>query len=218
MVNKKILNNANTNNIDNFNEAHELEKRSTFSRREVGLTHPDNSAFVRLNDRGEVEIFAGEELGIVISPQSGSISIFADVVKIFTKEDYGLRWNNKSLNYAADVYNEPSLVETSHKEYNSGFLYADHYLNYLEEYEYVEKTNNITTINGKFAFSKTPADTREESPVVGGSIEISNKDLQLLKEYALTNSQEKVEYMRKLLESGFNFSQAVQKTTRDKGA
>lgn len=217
MVNKKILNNATTNNGDNFNQAQELSKRSSFSRREVGLTHPDTSAFVRLNDRGDIEIFADEELGIVISPNSRSISIFADVVKIVTKEDYGLRWNNMSFNYAGDVYNEPSLVMTSEKEYNSGFNYADYYLDAVDAYNDIEKSDNITTITGDFAFVKTPSERRDESPTLNNPSVISANDMALLKEYALTNSNEKVKYMTQLLESGFTFSQAREKTLRDKG-
>lgn len=217
MVDKRIINNAVTNS-DSFNEAEELVRRSTFSKREVGLTHPDTSAFIRLNDRGEIEIFSGEELGIVISPQSKSISLFADVVKIFTKEDDGLRWNNMSFNYAGDTFNEPSLIRTSEKEYNSGYLHAEYYLDGINLYDDLEKSDNITTINGDFAFVKTPEDSREESPILNEAPKLNKNDMNLLKEYALTNSDEKVQYMIKLLESGFNFTQAVEKTTRDKGA
>ncbi len=216
MVNKKILENDVTKNIDNFNEAEELRKRNTFSRREVGLTHPDTSAFVRLNDRGEVEIFAGEELGIIISPSSRSISIFADVVKIVTKEDYGLRWNNMSFNYSGDTFNEPSLVKTNEKEINSGFNYANYYLEALTDLEVLEKETNVVTISGEYGFSKNPVDS-ESNSITMVSGKISEEDYALLKEYSFTNSQEKVDYMKKLLESGFTFNQAREKTMRDKG-
>ena len=36
----------------------ELTKRKKFSEREVGFTHPDNNSFLRLNDQGDIEIFA----------------------------------------------------------------------------------------------------------------------------------------------------------------
>ena len=216
MANKKIIENNTTKNLDNFNESEELRKRTTFSRREVGLTHPDTSAFVRLNDRGEVEIFAGEELGIVISPSTRSISIFADVVKIVTKEDYGLRWNNMSFNYSGDEFSEPSLVKTSQKEINSGFNYANYYLESLDNFELFDKETNVVTISGEYGFSKNPDDLNSRSAaVISGKI--SEEDYALLKEYGLTNSQEKVDYIKKLLESGFTFSQAREKTMRDKG-
>lgn len=216
MANKKIIENNTTKNIDNFNESEELRKRTTFSRREVGLTHPDTSAFVRLNDRGEVEIFAGEELGIVISPSTRSISIFADVVKIVTKEDYGLRWNNMSFNYSGDEFSEPSLVKTSQKEINSGFNYSNYYLESLDDFELFDKETNVVTISGEYGFSKNRDDLDSRSAaVISGKI--SEEDYALLKEYGLTNSQEKVDYIKKLLESGFTFSQAREKTMRDKG-
>lgn len=217
MVDKRIINNGKTDDSAYFNESNEIKKRTTFSRREVGLTHPDTSAFIRLSDKGDIEIFAGEEIGIIISPSSGSISLFADVVKIFTKEDNGLRWNNMSLNYASDEYNEPALVKTSEKEINSGFNHADYYLELLDELDTVEKDTSMVTINGEFAFRDTQNPVREESPYTNAPSEISEDSLVLLKEYALTNSQEKVNYMKNLLELGFNFSQAREKTLRDKG-
>ena len=169
-----------------------------------------------MNDRGEVEIFAGEELGIVISPSTRSISIFADVVKIVTKEDYGLRWNNMSFNYSGDEFSEPSLVKTSQKEINSGFNYANYYLESLDDFELFDKETNVVTISGEYGFSKNPDDLDSRSAaVISGKI--SEEDYALLKEYGLTNSQEKVDYIKKLLESGFTFSQAREKTMRDKG-
>lgn len=217
MAKKNIIFNGVTDQTAYFNEADELKKRKTFSKREVGLTHPDTSAFVRLNDRGEIEIFAGEELGIIISPNSRSISIFADVVKIHTKEDDGLRWNNMSLNYAADVYNEPALLKTSEKEINSGFNYAEYYLNNAQETDPLERDNNIITIQGEYAFRDQADEVREEAPFKNAPTTIDEQSLALLKEYALTSTQDRVDYMKKLLELGFTFSQAREKTVRDKG-
>jgi hypothetical protein len=217
MANEDIINNAQTNNPGYFNEAEELKRRRNFSRREVGLTHPDNSAFIRLNDRGDIEIFSGEELGIVISPSTRSISLFADVVKIYTKEDYGLRWNNKSFNYAGDVYNEPALVETSEKDINSGFNYASYYLDNLNMTDILETDQNIVTMNGEFAFRDTPNQTVGDSIPVNQNSILNEENTNLLKEYSLTNSSDKVEYVKKLLELGFTFSQATEKTLRDKG-
>jgi hypothetical protein len=62
MVDKRVKRNSETDTSAQFHEANELSKRSSFSRREVGLSHPDTSSFIKLNDRGEIEIFAGEEL------------------------------------------------------------------------------------------------------------------------------------------------------------
>lgn len=155
--------------------------------------------------------------GIVISPSSRSISIFADVVKIHTKEDFGFRWNNMSLNYASDSYSEPALVKTSEKEINSGFNYADYYLDAIDDFNLIETGSDIVTISGEFAFRQDRGPGIEGMPAQSTEVQISEENLRLLREYALTNSQEKVDYMKKLLESGFNFSQAREKTMRDKG-
>lgn len=217
-VNRDILNNAETANPGYFDEAFELERRNTFSRREVGLTHPDTSSFIKLNDKGEIEIFAGEEIGIIISPATGTISLFADIVKVYTKEDSGLRWNNKSFNYAGDSYNEPSLVTTEVKEINPGFNYADYYLDAVDQFDQTDNSNNnIVTINGEFAFRADKNDTFGTGISTNSPSSISQNDLSLLKDYALTNSQDKLNYMKTLLESGFTFDQAAEKTVRDKG-
>ena len=218
MAKEDILNSADTANPGYFNEALELEKRSSFSRREVGLTHPDTSSFIKLNDRGDIEIFANEELGIVISPNSGTISIFADVFKIYTKEDAGFRWNNKSFNHAGDSYHEPALVTTDIKEVNPGYNYADYYLNSIDEFDETDgSSNNIITINGDFAFRNTPKETINGGVPHNTDSNISSEDAELIKEYALTNSQDKVNYMVNLMKLGFTFSQAREKTLRDKG-
>jgi hypothetical protein len=216
MVNRRIINNGKTHESGYFNESDEISKRNTFSKREVGLTHPDTSSFIRLTDRGDIEIFAGEELGIIISPSSGSISIFADVLKIYSKEDDGLRWNNMSLNYASDQYSEPALVKTNKKNINSGFNYADYYLNSLDDFDGLESDNNIVTIQGEYAFRDSGPNTGSLSSHQNKS-NISPENMDLLKEYALTNNQNKIDYIKNLLESGYNFDQAREKTTRDKG-
>jgi len=217
-VNKDILNNAETANPGYFNESLELEKRSSFSRREVGLTHPDTSSFIKLNDKGEIEIFAGEEIGIIISPATGTISLFADIIKLYTKEDVGLRWNNKSFNYAGDSYNEPSLVNTEIKEINPGFNYANYYLDAVDQFDQTDNSNNnIVTINGEFAFRDDKTDTFGTGTSSNSPSTISENDLALLRDYALTNSQDKINYMKTLIESGFTFNQAAEKTMRDKG-
>lgn len=216
--NTSLNNNAETQNNNHFNEAAELENRGNFSRREVGLTHPDTSSFIKLNDKGEIEIFAGEQIGIIISPVTGTISLFADVVKIHSKEDNGFRWNNMSFNYAGDTYNEPALVKLNEKEINSGFNYANHYLSDLDELDKLDNSSNsIVTINGDYGFRQNSA--KDETTIVRTPVSsIGQEDMNLLKEYALTNSQEKINYMKQLLEAGYTFSQAREKTMRDKGA
>ena len=57
----------------NFPVSDELKRRNEFSKREVGLNHPDNSSFIRLNDDGDIEIFAAPGVGMIISGDSKTI-------------------------------------------------------------------------------------------------------------------------------------------------
>jgi hypothetical protein len=49
-----------------------LKSRKEFSDREVGLTHPDMSSFIRLNDNGDIEIFAAPGIVMGLSLSSWS--------------------------------------------------------------------------------------------------------------------------------------------------
>ena len=71
--------------VSSFPVDTELNRRSQFSQREVGLTHPDTSSFLRLNDEGDIEIFAAPGVGIVISASSNTISFFAEKVRFFLR-------------------------------------------------------------------------------------------------------------------------------------
>ena len=83
-----------------------LNKRNQFSRREVGMNHPDMFSFMKLADNGDIEIMAAPGVGIIISAVTRSVTILADTLKIYTTEDDGIRWNNYSFNYAASDFTE----------------------------------------------------------------------------------------------------------------
>lgn len=85
--------------------------QSRFSESEIGLTHPDTGAFIRLCDNGDVEIVAGEGVSIVMSPRSRSIVFNADSIKFVTKEEGGLRWNRQMFNEKATSFQEPTFLE-----------------------------------------------------------------------------------------------------------
>jgi len=89
-----------------------VKEQKKFQPREVGLTHPDNPSFFRVRDNGDIEIFAGDGVGIVICPETKSVSFVGDTVKVITNEDDGLKWNDKKFNSKATKFSEPTL--TSH--------------------------------------------------------------------------------------------------------
>lgn len=190
-----------------FDEVSELKRRKQFSTREVGLNHPDNHSFIRVTDSGEIEIFGGPGIGIVINPGTRSISFFADSVKFYTKEEDGIRWNNKSFNPASDKYNEPALVKTNDFSNNPAYFRTDYYLNNLDNIQ-SEDDNNAITIMGNYGLgSNSISDNISvEKPAI-----LTAEQEKLLTNYAKTHSDREVLVVRELLEFGYSFSEAVQK-------
>lgn len=134
-------------------EIDELNRRKNFSQREVGLTHPDNPSFVRLTDSGDIEIFSAPGVGIVISGVTKTISLFADNIKFFTKED-GLKWNSMEFNHSATLFSEPTFVNANDKSYNPAFLNMDYYIKNLDSID-KEDSQQTVTINGNYAYKQT---------------------------------------------------------------
>jgi hypothetical protein len=133
---------------DLFDESYEIKRRKEFSNREVGLNHPDNKSFLRISDSGEIEIFACPGVGIVINSNTRSVSIFADNIKFYSRDDDGLRWNSMSFNPASDMYNEPALIKTNSFSNNPAYHNATHFLDNLENLE-DPGLNVPVTIDGK---------------------------------------------------------------------
>ena len=79
--------------------------------KDVGLTHPDNNAFVKIDSIGRIYIMSEPNLGIVIDPRTHSIAFIGDSVKMMTKPDEGLKWNNLTFNPQATNYAEPTFLE-----------------------------------------------------------------------------------------------------------
>lgn len=192
-----------------FSEVTELRKRKEFSTREVGINHPDNNGFLRINDAGEIEIFAAPGIGIVISPSTRAISFFADSIKFYTREDDGLKWNNSSFNPASDVYNEPALVRTSDFHQNPAFYKIGHYLNNLDQLDEIESVSPIT-IGGDYGLGLVPG---QEDNFFTPAVEpqLSESDQALLDNYMKTHSDTEIRMLKYLLMNGYSFSEATKK-------
>lgn len=89
----------------------QASSRDKFGYSEVGITHPTNSAYIKLCDTGSIELMADEGLGIIIDTHTRSISLHADSIKLFTRDNDGIRWNKLSLNPRATKYVEPAFIE-----------------------------------------------------------------------------------------------------------
>lgn len=87
-----------------------VQEQDRFGPNEVGITHPENDSFFRIRDNGDIELIAGEGLGMIFHPAKRSVTIIADSIKFMTREHGGLRWNNQLFNETADTFNEPTFV------------------------------------------------------------------------------------------------------------
>lgn len=71
--------------------------------KEVGLKHDEAGSIIKLSDDGCIDIFAGDEVGIRLDPNTRTINFFADHLNIFSGEvrmrtaPYGVSWNGKTL-------------------------------------------------------------------------------------------------------------------------
>jgi len=195
-----------------------FNKRNEFSRREVGLNHPDTLSFVKLNDSGDIEIMASPGVGIIISSSTRSISLFADTFKIYTTEDDGIRWNQYAFNYAGTDFTEPFLVSLK------DFQKSPAYHNYEEKIGKIQALKNITDNNS----ITINTDYEYDSPSIKRSITLntidnyenflSDEHLKLLQELAKTKTIKFIDYMKELLYNGYTFNQAKVKAERDIGS
>lgn len=211
-------------------EKDEIGKRKNFSPREVGLTHPDNSSFIRLTDAGDIEIFAAPGVGLVISGSTRSISIFADNIRLHTKED-GLKWNSMDFNHSADSFTEPALVKSNPDHYNPAYINVQQYLDTLVNIisqEEQQDTKSTVTIDGKYSFSE---DDKDITGNYGFSEESNTSSLFTADQITLitsswntlpktrssvVSSNEFMDYIANLMQSGYTFNQAKDKAIRDK--
>lgn len=191
----------------------ELNRRKEFSDREVGLTHPDISSFIRLNDQGDIEFFAAPGLGIVISARSKSISFFADNIRMFTKEE-GLRWNNYNFNYAASSYVEPTLVKINLNTVHSAINGVHHFLSNLSDIEEQEGKNSIT-ISTEYGFAGDSQIPKQTFSSIDNFEGLNSEQIALVEAYSSSYSQTHIGLLIKYLKDGYEFQLAHQKALRE---
>jgi len=193
----------------NFSVAGELKRRNEFSRREVGFNHPDNNSFLRLNDDGDIEIFAAPGVGIVISGTGRSISLFADKIRMFCSET-GLRWNNFNFNYSAIDYSQPTLVRVDPKSIHTAQNDAQHYLAKLKTLEESEEQKAVT-IKGDYQFEPQRPDTSQTYNSLIPTEGLSEQEVMLVQNIMSEHSREYIEYLVELIKQGSTFAQAKSK-------
>ncbi len=93
---------------DSFDSpTNEVNRTNNFSQTEVGITHPQKPGFIRICDNGNIEIFAGEEVGITLDAQSGNMILHANAIKFQARE---IRWNKAAFNSNATSFHEPTFI------------------------------------------------------------------------------------------------------------
>jgi hypothetical protein len=207
-------------------EKMEMEKRKSFSPREVGITHPDNSSFIRLTDAGDIEIFSAPGVGIVISAATRTVSIFADNIRFHTKDD-GLKWNSMDFNYSADSFVEPALIKSDTNMYNPAYVDIDMLVEGMQKIaleEEQEEPQKDVTINGNYLYSNSNLDITDDfgfdestsslSLFTEDQIKIMKNNWDNLKQ-AQKDYQSYVDYITNLMQSGYTFGQANEKAIRD---
>lgn len=197
----------------NFPVEAEMQKRREFSDREVGLTHPDLASFIRLNDQGDIEIFASPGVGIVISGRSKSISLFGDEIRLHCKED-GLRWNNYNFNYSSSDYSEPTLVKLNYKNIHSAQNGISYYLDRMNDSEDQEKQKTVT-ISGDYGFNQEQIIPQQTYTSEDDLSDLTFEQIGLLEAYSSNYSKEHIDLMVKYIREGLTFDQSHLKALRE---
>ena len=89
-----------------FNPEKEIEKEKYPSPNDIRLTHPENNSNIVIKDNGTIQMFAGDELGLKLDPNSKSFQVYSDKSLFnsnyinFSTATNGLRWNYTPFNRA----------------------------------------------------------------------------------------------------------------------
>lgn len=202
--------------LSSFPVENEMKRRREFSDREVGLTHPDITSFIRLNDQGDIEVFAVPGVGMIISGKSKTISFFADSIRFFSKED-GLRWNNYNFNYSASSFFEPTFVKIDYNQIHSAQNETNYYLNSVAILEEQEKQTPITILpENKFS---TKIESPEQTIVSEDDVsDLTFEQIGLLEAYSSSFSEDHIRLIISYLRKGLTFEQAHQEALKETNA
>lgn len=98
---------------DGINPDYELKKQQHPTEDDTVIKHPENGSNIRIKDNGVIQMFAANDVGIKIDPNSRSIQFFGNRAKFLTSnihfetDDDGLMWNYMPFNDAlTDPYRE----------------------------------------------------------------------------------------------------------------
>lgn len=144
-----------------------LNSQNTFSNREVGVTHPDTPAFIRLTDDGDIQIMANDGLGIIINLTNNSITLMANTIRFMTTDHEGLAWNNNFFNSNATTYTQPMLNPATGANINNLFAGAENFYN-------PSNTNTTAAADQLPGFTGNPADTNPSQDLSSTTSKVNN--------------------------------------------
>lgn len=87
-----------------INTTTEYRSQFAYGDDEVGMKNPNTESHVKIFDNGNVEMFAGDNTGIVISDQYDTLNLYGNAVNVNTynmniaTRPYGLTWNGFVIN------------------------------------------------------------------------------------------------------------------------
>lgn len=98
--------NIRASNINNWEQNHDLlfVERFLYNDKEVGIRHQKNRSRLKIYDGGNIELFSGDEAGIIINSDYNTTNLYGEAVNINTQllrintRSNGLMWNDHWLN------------------------------------------------------------------------------------------------------------------------
>lgn len=201
-------------NSSNFSTDAEIARRKQFSQREIGLNHPDTNSFLRLNDEGDIEIFASPGVGIIISSTSSTISFFAEKIRFFCDEE-GLRWNEFNFNYSSSDYSQPTLVKVNPKSIHKAQNEAYHYLAKLKDMDQKDKPN-LVTINEDYGFASQKIDNNQKYDSSISTEGLRPEQISFVNNILNEHSIEYITYAVELMKQGYTNEQVTEKANKEK--
>ena len=105
-----------------LDSAAEHDRDALIKEDEIALKHPEKTSVVKLTDDGMIDIFAGDQLGIRLDPNTNSINMFAQNLNLFGTNvqfrttPYGMSWNGKTISPDLLKEMEDSTKKTRYSE------------------------------------------------------------------------------------------------------
>ena len=92
----------------------EEKRKHSFQEQEVGLKHPQNGSYLRINDDGSIEAFTAYGTGMRINPNN-TIQLFSDRVQLIGRE-LDIRSNANGTNLNGEVLGKGSYQSYPYKK------------------------------------------------------------------------------------------------------